>query len=92
MIEDARRGGNDQSRVDRDRPVTTVPDEREEWSPADSPVPSAPIVTRRGLLKASLGGLASAMLAPAVTRAQPGPEDLAVSPVKILVLGAGMAA
>ncbi len=51
---------------------------------------SAPVTTRRWLLKMSLGGLASAVLA-STAYAQSGPADLTTSPRKVLVLGAGMA-
>lgn len=63
--------------------------------PQGSVAPASPAtlarVTRRRLLQASLGGLVAAGLGPIVARAQPGPADLAVSPQKVLVLGAGMA-
>jgi monoamine oxidase len=45
--------------------------------------------TRRELLAASLGGLATGFLAPAIARAQQG--ELTTAPLRILVLGAGMA-
>jgi monoamine oxidase len=50
-----------------------------------------PAATRRRLLKASLGGLAAAALVPGGAGAQVGPANRATSPMKVLVLGAGMA-
>ena len=48
-------------------------------------------VSRRRLLQGVLGGLGSAAVAPAFVHAQPGPGELAITPRKITILGAGMA-
>jgi monoamine oxidase len=45
--------------------------------------------TRRSLLK-GFAGVAAGLAAPVAARAQDGPADLAVSPRRVLVLGAGM--
>lgn len=52
--------------------------------------PRAAAIARRRELQASLGGPAAALPSVAA-RAQSGPADLATSPLKTLVLGAGMA-
>jgi monoamine oxidase len=91
QVASGRHPADDQARAICARRDVTPEGEPEGRSARTSPVPSAPLTTRRRLLKASLGGLATAVLAPAAAAAQPDPADLSASPMKVLVLGAGMA-
>ncbi len=83
-----RRSEPDPASVDRDRDAPPAVAEPTVASVRSVPPPSA--ISRRRFLAGSLGGLAVAALAPAAGHAQPGPDDLAVTPRKVLVLGAGV--
>lgn len=80
----------DESRAGHGQPAVIGAGVADGASPGP-PASLARVTSRRRLLRASLGGLAAAGLRPVAGRAQPGPAELAVSPQKILVLGAGMA-